>query len=87
MPTTNLPDRYRTWLADPSLSCEPTLWDAFAEGFAQAMEFIYCRAAAPGEGGVRPGQCHKCHALTRNATGLCADCVTTGRYRDGQEAA
>lgn len=80
MTTTNLPDRYRAWLADPSQADEPTLWDAFAEGFIQATELCHNRVANPGESGVRPGGCHKCGTLTRNAVGLCEDCVAAGRY-------
>jgi hypothetical protein len=79
MTTTNVPDRYRAWLADPALPGEVTMWDAFAEGFIQAMESGHDRVAAPGENGVRPGGCYKCGAATGNAVGLCADCVTADR--------
>jgi hypothetical protein len=37
---TNIPDRFNAWMADPDRPQELTLMDAFAEGFAQAMEWI-----------------------------------------------
>jgi hypothetical protein len=37
---TNVIDRYNAWLADPDTEKDPTLLDAFSEGFAQAMEWI-----------------------------------------------
>jgi hypothetical protein len=32
--------RFNAWMADPDAKPDPTLLDAFAEGFAQAMEWI-----------------------------------------------
>lgn len=40
MPSTNIRDRFDTWLADPTTSPTPTLRDAFYEGFIQAFEFV-----------------------------------------------
>jgi hypothetical protein len=37
---TNIVDRFNAWVSDPDTPQEPTLLDAFAEGFAQAMEWI-----------------------------------------------
>jgi hypothetical protein len=37
---TNIVDRFNAWMSDPDRPQEPTLLDAFAEGFAQAMEWI-----------------------------------------------
>lgn len=37
---TNIIDRYQAWMADPDRKQEPTLLDAFTEGFAQAMEWV-----------------------------------------------
>lgn len=37
---TNIPDRFNAWIGDPDTPPEPTLQDAFTEGFAQAMEWI-----------------------------------------------
>jgi hypothetical protein len=40
VPKTNILDRYNPWRADPDTAAEPTLQDAFAEGFAQCMEWL-----------------------------------------------
>jgi hypothetical protein len=37
---TNIADRFNAWISDPDTLVEPTLQDAFTEGFAQAMEWI-----------------------------------------------
>ncbi len=37
---TNIADRFNAWISDPDTSAEPTLQDAFTEGFTQAMEWI-----------------------------------------------
>jgi hypothetical protein len=37
---TNIPDRFNAWINDPESPAEPTLQDAFTEGFTQAMEWI-----------------------------------------------
>jgi hypothetical protein len=37
---TNIPDRFNAWISDPDTPAEPTLREAFSEGFTQAMEFI-----------------------------------------------
>lgn len=47
---TNVHDCFNAWMADPDKPADPTLLDAFVEGFAQAMEFI------SGEPRVRPSQ-------------------------------
>lgn len=40
MPETNITDRYEAWRADPETPAQPTLQDAFVEGFAQCMEWL-----------------------------------------------
>ena len=40
MPETNIIDRYQAWRADPDSPAEPTLLEAFTEGFAQCMEWL-----------------------------------------------
>jgi hypothetical protein len=42
---TNVIDRFKAWEADPDTPKNPTLHEAFVEGFTQAMEWI--------SGGVR----------------------------------
>lgn len=42
---TNVIDRFKAWRADPDTPEDPTLHEAFVEGFTQAMEWI--------SGGVR----------------------------------
>ena len=37
---TNIRDRFNAWISDPDTPAEPTLQDAFTEGFTQAFEFI-----------------------------------------------
>jgi len=37
---TNIRDRFDAWISDPDTPAEPTLQDAFTEGFTQAFEFI-----------------------------------------------
>lgn len=37
---TNVIDRFNAWRADPDSPGDPSLLGAFAEGFAQAMEWI-----------------------------------------------
>lgn len=37
---TNIITRYTTWLQDPDTPQNPSLLDAFAEGFAQALEWL-----------------------------------------------
>jgi hypothetical protein len=37
---TNIADRFSAWIADPDTPADPTLQDAFTEGFAQCMEMI-----------------------------------------------
>ena len=37
---TDILDRFNAWIGDPDTPQEPTLQDAFTEGFAQAMEWI-----------------------------------------------
>ena len=36
---TNIHDRFNAWISDPDTPAEPTLQDAFTEGFTQAFEF------------------------------------------------
>ena len=40
MPQTNIIDRFNAWMADPDRPENPTLQDAFVEGFAQCMEWL-----------------------------------------------
>lgn len=37
---TSVIDRFNAWISDPDKPANPTLQDAFFEGFAQAMEWI-----------------------------------------------
>lgn len=37
---TNVADRFAAWISDPGTPPEPTLQDAFTEGFAQCMEWL-----------------------------------------------
>jgi len=37
---TNVTDRFNAWMSDPDRAPDPTLLDAFAEGFAQCMEWL-----------------------------------------------
>ena len=37
---TSTADRFNAWISDPDTPPEPTLQDAFTEGFTQAMEWI-----------------------------------------------
>jgi hypothetical protein len=37
---TDVIGRFHAWMADPDKKPDPTLLDAFAEGFMQAMEWI-----------------------------------------------
>lgn len=37
---TNVVDRFNAWIADPETPPEPTLEDAFREGFVQSFEFV-----------------------------------------------
>ena len=49
---TNIIDRFNTWVSDPETPSEPTLQDAFTEGFTQAFEFVsgQLRERSPGTG-------------------------------------